>query len=252
MSEIITPTIADRTEEHFQEILNGSHYRNQDEKVECQSFTLFPNYVEAKIGSLKKAISLLDFKALIDGLLQVDSKLVQLALPFNCFTFAKSASEIHLSCYHPERITTIQHIDRNSGKTKSYKIPFPNTIVSAKLSIKDNLWNVSGVKYFCTNKKVTQLPEDSLVWERDPAKGIWLMPFPNFYENGHMCYGRNTMPSKYSTNLRGLDFYYQVIFESAFNDDLGITGTINRYNPTTWFEKLSKLSEFPYDELRKS
>lgn len=232
----------------FDQMVSGM-YINPEEKISSQTFTLFPNYVEAKLGNIKKSISLLDFKAIIDGLLNVDSKMTQLSLPFNCYTFGKSSNEIRLGCYHPERIMEIKHIDRSSGKPKAYTVPLPNVIVSSRLTLKEGVWAVQDTKYFCTNKKVTQLPEDNIIMEADKKNGIWLMPFPNFYGDGRMCYGRNTMPTRYSNNLRGLDYFYQVIFESPFNDDLGIPGISHTRSPANWFKELAALTQFPYEKL---
>lgn len=230
--------------------INNRHFFG-DTKIDSQQFTLFPNYVETKVGNVKKAISLLDFKGILDGMLNTEAKLDHFALPFNCYTFAKSGAEIQLGCYHPERIAEVSHIDRSTGRAKKYKIPFPNTIVSLKLSIRDNFWNVSDTKYFCTNKKVTQLPDSRLVTEVDPSNGIWIMPFPNFYGDGRMCFGRNSMPTRYASNLRGLDYFYQVLFDSAFNDDLGLNSVDSTRSPSKWFQELSQLTAFPYEKLRK-
>ena len=186
-------------EEKFNQIANNA-YLPQGTKIDSQTFTLFPNYVETKVGNIKKSISLMDFKSIIDGLLNTETKLSQFALPYNCYTFAKSATEIQLACYHPERIAEISHISRDTGKSKKYKIPFPNTVIGYRLQLRDGVWAIADVKYYCTNKKVTQLPEDRLIDAPD-NRGIWLMPFPNYYGDGRMCYGRNAMPNRYASIL---------------------------------------------------
>ena len=243
-----TNTLEEQVNAQIESLINS--YKNPDQGIFSQKFTLFPNYVETDLGGIKKAISLLDFKAIIDNLLQVEQKLTQISLPFNCFSFSKSSTEIHLSCYYPERIVKVTHLPHTSKNGVNYTIPFPNTIISTKLSLQDGFWVVYGTKFFCTNKKVTQLPENEILWNSNYPNGIWSIPFPNFYSSGDMCYGRNTMPSKFNNNLRGLDYYYQVIFESAFNDDLGINSVKTSITPTNWFKKLSSLTSFPYNELR--
>lgn len=248
MSEILDVDAA--VQAKFEQI-STNMYIDPNQKIDSQTFTLYPNYVEAKVGNLKKAISLLDFKSIIDGLLNTEAKMSQISLPYNCYTFGKSATEMNIGCYHPERIAEIQHLDYNSGKTNKYTVPFPNTVVSYKLALREGFWVVTDTRYFCTNKKVTQLPEDRICWEKSYRDGLWTMPFPNFYTEGRMCYGRNTMPSKYNSNLRGLDYYYQVIFESAFNNDLGIGSVSNSGGVVPWLKELSKLTAFPYDRLRK-
>jgi len=246
-------TRAQEVEARLQSLIDTSVASMPDDTIESQPFVLYPNYVELKLGKLSKNISLLDFKGILDTLLQAETKLVMNALPYNCFVFAKSNTEMRLSCYHPEKMMEITHAyDGYSTVTDKYTIPFPNTIITFKLGLDSGLWKIQDVKYFCTNKKVTQLPEDTIITEPNYAEGIWTMPFPNYYGDGRMCYGRNTMPTTFTNNLRGLDYYYQVIFGSPFNNDLGIGSTEQRIDPKNWFKKLSKLTEFPYDELKKS
>lgn len=235
-----------------EEKLSGILTRVGRMNIDSQPFTLFPNYVEIPINGVKKAISLLDFKMSLDRVLQTETKMEQLALPYNCFSFGKTASEIHLSCYHPEKIMEVSHISTHGDKPTKYKIPFPNTIISYTLRLQEAYWSLSQAKYFCTDKKVTQLPEGSIILSPSPAEGVWGLPFPNFYPEGAACYGGNTMPVKFTNNLRGLDYYYQVIFSSPFNNDLGVNSVQTRINPKDWFQKLAALKEFPYELLRKN
>lgn len=75
-------------EQRIEGLIAGAGPYIHDEKIESQPFTLYPNYVELKLGKLSKNISLLDFKGILDTLLQAETKLVMNALPYNCFVFA--------------------------------------------------------------------------------------------------------------------------------------------------------------------
>jgi hypothetical protein len=72
------------------------------------------------------------------------------------------------------------------------------------------------------------------------------MPFPNYYDSGNMCYGQNVMPVEFKNNLKGLDYYYDVIQQSPFNSDLGINITSYRDDIHGWFLHLQKMQGFDY------
>lgn len=68
-----------------------------------------------------------------------------------------------------------------------------------------------------------------------------------------MCYGRNTMPVRFAEgSLRGFDWYYQYLFESPFNSDLGLYGVSGK-SVNEWFallaERAANGQTFPYSDL---
>jgi hypothetical protein len=204
-----------------------------------------------EINGVKKTISLMDFKTILDQQLQVDTKLEALALPTYTYVFARSSNTMQLACYYPERKMDLK-FNARYDEPKVYKgCIIPNTIIVHTLGLDNNFWLVRDTKYFATNKKVTQLPENQFISDFT-HDGIWRMPFPNFYEDGRMCYGQNSMPVKYSNNLRGLEYFYKIIEESPFNTDLGINVTEYRENIAGWFELLTTKDTFPYEMLRRS
>ncbi len=227
--------------------------RHVPANILCQEVKLYPSYAEVKIGKVTKHIALEDLQATLNSLLGVTSNQEVVALPFNCFLYSQSKTRIELSCYYPEKMMEISHISRENGRSVKYNLPFPNTIISHSLNKRDSNWVVERSKFFCTNKSVSDLSDSQVLFTPNFGNGIWSMPFPNFYNDGNMCYGSNTMPSSFSkNNLRGLDYYYQVIFRSPFNDDLGLSSVGSHSSPQLWFKFLSELKteKFPYKNLR--
>ncbi len=211
-----------------------------------QTIVINPDHVIVKdIGGIDKLITLVDFKVILDGLLDQGPDLSLKSMPFNCFVFGGSISSMELGCYYPGKVFEVSY-DNGSGSPTKYKVPLPNIIISFRL-IKDGRgWMVNKVNYFSTDKRVTQLAENTMIWRKDEINGIYGIPFPNFYNDGLMCYGRNVMPVVFTDNLRGLDYYYQVIINSPFNSDLGVKFVNWRKSVREWFEYLSTLEEFPY------
>jgi hypothetical protein len=234
---------------------------NVEEQVELvnaqgQHIILFEDCVAALIGDdtsqIQKRITYEDFGSIINSILnrRNEESLEGFQLPANCFFFAKSGNSIQLSCYYAERIAEMAHLD-----TK-YTLKTPNFIISHKLEKHNGKqWRVTESRFFCTDSKVGALPK-GLIWDPDHSNHVFLSPFPNTYPEGRMCYGGNSMPSIFQdNNLQGLNWYYQFLFESPFNNDLGLRSirgddmTINQ-----WFELLAQTAKdnlaFPYNKLR--
>ena len=180
-----------------------------------------------------------------------------LSLPSSTFAFSGNNNNIQLNCYYPGERKDISF--KGTKSTKIYNIPFPNMILYFHLKkIKDlgkEEWKVYSTKYLITPHSVPQLPKDIIINTRDVDKGIFYVPFTNFYVDGGMCYGGNTMPVRHSNNLRGLDYYYKVIFDSPFNSDLGIKNFlypegIDRHSVSGFYKWLSEQETFPYERLR--
>lgn len=228
-------------------------YSSRARTIATLDFTLWPTHVTTKIGDIDKSISLVDFRSMLDlSMGENNTKEVpQISLPFGVYTFGRTDSEIQMSCYYQSARRTIKHQGNydNSRRVKDWDIIFPNFIISHKLVKRDNFWVVTETRYFVTNKSVGALPEDKIVWSRDEANGIFLPPFTNVYDQGNLCYGGNSMPNKFTSNLRGLDYYFQILTLSPFNNDMGVRGLANHRNPEEWYKHLSEQTEFPYNEL---
>lgn len=196
-----------------------------------------------------KAISFSDFINILNKLESEKDKIITpMGLPYGCFMFSRSGSFMHLNCYY--RGVTADIKFQNNAAIEIHKIPLPNIILSFILEkVNEKLWRVSSVRYFSTNKTVSQLPDDIFINSTNTALGIYKLPFSNMYGDNRMCFGSNTMPARMSNNLRGLDYYYQILTEAPFNSDLGINGLKSSYTPKNWYKHLSTLSEFPYDML---
>jgi hypothetical protein len=220
-----------------------------------QQVILFDDHVEALIGDntshISKKITYEDFSAIIGTVLERrnNETMETFQLPANCFFFGKSSTAIELSCYYAERTATITYID------KKYEVKFPNVIISHTLQKHNSkMWKIISSFYFATDVKVGALPKTSIK-AIDHRRRIWLFPFPNTYSEGRMCYGGNSMPTMFPDgNLSGLNWYYQFLFESPFNNDLGLRAVAGDPSITGWLNQLQKAAKnnepFPYDQLR--
>jgi hypothetical protein len=220
-----------------------------------QHVILFEEYVACMIGDDKSEISKLisyeDFSNIVGTILnhRNEDTMEGFHLPNNCFFYAKSSSAMQLSCYYPECDAEVQY---NSAK---YLIRVPNMIVSHNL-VKHNqkIWKHNGARYFATDQKVGNLPK-KFISQGSPSERVFGSPFPNTYQEGHMCVGGNSMPLLFTdNNLRGLQWYYKFLFESPFNADLGIRGITGDPSIESWFKTLANVAKdkkaFPYDKLR--
>lgn len=238
---------------HLENVLSQVRENTAGSRVYSIDIRLFENHACLKIDGIEKAISLIDLKGILDEQLNNSSRLETIALPPNCFTIAKTANQLEFNCYYPEAIKEIKYKSYYDNVVETYRVPFPNTILYVSLIKSDNKWNLNTLKYFCTNKRVTQLPNDSLISKSDSGEGIFIMPFTNFYEDGRMCYGQNTMVSQFpENNVRGTEWYYQVIFEGTFNDDLGVKGLTTSKSAKDWYKELAEKTSFPYDLMNTS
>ncbi|MNK27622.1 hypothetical protein D3C87_459840 [compost metagenome] len=224
--------------------------------VLAQELILLEDCVIVKIGKgaaeTEKRISYEDFKTILNTALgrREDEKLDGFHLPSNCFYFAKSASAIQISCYYQERTADIKYM------SSTMTIRVPNIIISHTLTRHPGgVMKLTGTRYFCTDVPVNRLPQDKFINQVENSKRIFLNPFSNTYNEGHMCYGGNSMPQTYNdNNLRGLDYYYQFLFNSPFNNDLGISAVSNTY-VENWYMDLADVAKqpdpkFPYNRLR--
>lgn len=218
-------------------------------------FVLFKTHMTTIVDGLNKSISIADFRDFINSIVgEEESNVPPIALPFGCFMFNRSGEHLRINCYHKEVVANIVYDTRDSKSSKKkYTIPLPNIIISFNLKkVEDGLWQLLTAKYFSTPKTVTQLPDNIFMDNVNSDFGIYKLPISNMYSENKMCFGNNTMPVRFTNNLRGLDYYYQVLTKAPFNADLGINGLTTRYNPQSWYEFLDKKTEFPYELLSKN
>lgn len=220
--------------------------------TEAIPIILYKTHITTIVDGVNKSISIADFTHMLETLIgESEQSVSPMSLPYGCFMFNRSGENLYLNCYYRETIGEIK-FDHCDSKQMKIKIPIPNIILSFSLKKTSNdLWQLMQAKYFATSKTVSQLPENRFISNTKPSEGIHRMPFPNMYTDNKMCYGSNTMPVRFNDNLRGLDYYYQILTQAPFNSDLGINGLTSSCSPKTWFELLSTKTEFPYDLLSK-
>ena len=179
---------------------------------------IYKTHVSTLVNGIPKSISVSDFKSIIHSLSGSEGEdIPPISLPFGCFMFNRTESSLLLNCYYRETIIDLTFNDRDSKKIK-YKVPMPNVIISFSLKkIENGVWQINQVKYFSTPKTVSQLPDDKFIQNLDAHTGVYRLPFPNMYGDCRMCYGSNSMPMRFNNNLRGLDYYYQILTQTPFN-----------------------------------
>ena len=233
----------------------ADYERNQSAAIVGLPCVIFENFVTFEYLGTTKKVSVRDFyNILIKQVPTVETESgVPTLHPPGMYISNSTSDYLEIGLYFSEARRVLSYKDYSSS-TEFFDIPFPNLIISFRLQKADKLYKVSDAKYFITSKKVGELPSKVLF---SPIPDVHYMPFSNFYTDGRMCYGGNTMPSNLpATNLRGLAYYFNVIFDSPFNSDLGITGiSSNKGVPTSprkFYKYLSELPSFPYEVLAKS
>lgn len=241
------------TEKAFKKDFEVSLAANGGRKVDAFPAIIHTTHVVTYLDGVEKSISLVDFKSIIDEVTKsVAENITPVNLPYGCFMFSRSGDTTHLNCYYPEKIAEIKFdsFEGNTRKLETYKIPMPNMVLSFMLKkTTGDSWGVQQVKYFCTPRTVSQLPDRYIIVKADSDQGVYKLPFSNVYETDMLCYGGNTMPMRFTDNLRGLDYYYQILTISPFNSDLGIKGIGENITPRNWYKHLSTLTKFPYEKL---
>lgn len=214
---------------------------------------IYQDHVSVSLeNGMSKDISSRDFARSLVASLGIedttDKELLSVALPPNVYYLKIVGEEIKLACYYPGGSRLLKYY------TKEIPIIFPNVVISHSLRMKKSEIQMQGTLYFCTDLTFSQLPQK---WPDrvDVQQRMFLLPMSNTYSDGKMCYGHNIMPNQFPEgNLRGLDWYYQYIFETPFNDDLGIRALPSSIEVKSWYEKLRKLlsedKPFPYELLR--
>jgi hypothetical protein len=222
----------------------------KDKQINYQDIRLYDTYAEMKLlDGRTKVVTIAAIHEALEKSINTSNnvKLEDLLLPPGCYIFSRGVSDMYISCYYPEKIKKVTF---GSSPVSSFEIPFPNTIIShfLKKDVGDR-WMLNETYYFATSKNPGAL-STTHIKKPDHKEQIWALPMPNMYGTGTMCFGNNTMPRQFDKNLRGLDWFYAVLFNSPFNGDLGVPSTRSyARSPAGWLKKLSEFKAFPYDLL---
>lgn len=161
--------------------------------------------------------------------------------------------------YYPARIMPkVKYHDKYESKNnlEIENVPLPNVLIRVFLKkVKDRndisiKWKLdgTGVYFYATDRSPLSVP-DGFLKGRENAPHIWTLPMPNIYSEGRMCYGGNSVISTFTDNLTTLDYYYRMLEESPFNNDLSIPCCTRTSNALSWMKYLSGKEEFPYKDL---
>jgi hypothetical protein len=239
-------------------VLNKSELEKPEPEEELELEGITADFLQESVrlhlgNDYYKYVSYEDFLTTISSIINEETN-VQTAQPIwfppGVFFFAKNTLSIKISSYYPECIREVQYL---SHKRKSV---VPNIIISheLKMSSADKARSVS-TKYLVTNKQLSELPRRFYNSPSDP--GMSTMPFGNCYSGGDLCFGSNVKIVDFTLpDLRSLHWYYEMLFTTPFNNDLGI-GALKtqkfRSNNALWYEYLAELaakgSPFPYKDL---
>lgn len=224
----------------------GSSSKFTEYAIPC---SIFSNYVEVPFGETTKCISITDFiDALVINVENATTDPIPYTLPESCFAVNIVTGGIYINCYYPGERVILKHFG------EEYSIPGPNFVLYFSLipaAADPGAWQISVVKYFITDRTKTELISAGTFFRSvSDTDRILQVPYPNFYNTGSMCYGKNSVPSLFRKKLQGLDYFYRIIYNSPFNDDLGIKGTKYNWRPTNWFKHLAALTAFPYEEMK--
>lgn len=221
--------------------------------VQSASFT--ESFVQVSLASgLTKNLSWADFVKImmeVNGSIQsAPLRSSPFLLPPNTYYFNPQDGVIDLNVYHPSAVKKCTFYG------KDYQCRVPNIVLSftLKFDIKTGKGGVNSVKYWCTDKPAGNMPVGPIT-NHNHKQGIYLLSMPNVYERADLCFGQNVMPSQViNFDLRGLHWYYDVMWNSPFNNDLGVPGLKNNRDVETWLKLLAQKATdnqpFPYEMLR--
>jgi hypothetical protein len=180
-------------------------------------------------------------------------------LPPNVYLFNTGKTHTEVGLFYRERvIPKIEYIDSNKKVHTYPNFRMPNVVISVRLRSSEDSRNkqiafaLENAFFFGTDGGPLSLPKQFVNSPND-SQHLWVLPLPNMYSEGRMCYGGNSPISTYTRDLRPLHFLYRMICESPFNNDLPIRSSASK--PETakaWLDTLAGNSEniFPYQLLR--
>jgi hypothetical protein len=239
----------------FSSVINTlSSNEGYSSNVEVLDVTIYRTHVEIEIiKGFRKKISHSDFKrvvSLLDSEVVVDKAIPGTLPPSNVIFISRTDKIINLTCYYPGAVRTMKY------NLETISILTPNIIISHVLKADNEDWLVSSSKFFCTDLTVGKIPK-TFINDISHSDRIFLLPMSNTYSEGNMCYGNNSMPVRYKdNNLRGLDYYFSFLWDTPFNNDLGINSLSRNTNLGVgdWYNLLKMTAlegkPFPYNKLR--
>lgn len=200
-----------------------------------------------------KTVSYADFVVSLDRLVnkeEADTKGKQYFLAPGLFYMNFTKTHLEVCLYYPECTRQVKYLTHNRVSV------VPNIVITHKLVKRSETnYSVIDTRYMATNKQLSELPRAFL---QPGQNGLALLPFTNVYSDGRLCYGSNVRISEINLpDLRPLNWYYEVLFISPFNNDLGVPGLTNTarstYSVADWFrmlaDKAADNAKFPYEFL---
>jgi hypothetical protein len=242
------PTEEINFKEEFGKIMGD---KNHALLVTALPIVMFNDYVEVEIhNGVKKHLSYNSFKDIINrSLNQVSEAPVISGMlpPSNMIFISQTEQALHINVYHPGA-----NRDMLYGSRK-LNVAVPNIVIGFTLKKDTGDWVVQTAHYYCTDLPVSKLPK-TFINSVSHAKGIYDLPMSNTYGGGGMCYGGNSMPARFKDgNLRGLDWYFRYLWETPFNNDLGIRAIGGKVGVERWYNILADAAKnnkgFPYKDL---
>lgn len=219
-----------------------------NKNISYQDVRIYDTYVEMTLPDGRtKVVTVSAFKEIFERSIKNRTSIMldDYILPSGCYLFSVGNTEMRISCYYPEKIRTVEF----HGESKKYEIPFPNVVINHTLVKEtEDKWRIKNSLYYCTAKNIGALPLKEIQGV-NPKEKIWGLALPNMHSDCRLCYGRNTMPMNYTKNLRGLDWFYAVLYNSPFNNDLSNPWIRSGERGNKWLETLSNHKTFPYDLL---
>lgn len=170
-------------------------------------------------------------------------------LPANTYAIEMTKTGMKVGMYVPGEVREVTYLTSRKPRVT------PNVIVTVLLTgAKEEKWRTSKAFYFCTSLSYQEFSKD-IILGPDVSKKISTLPFSNVYQDGQLCFGGNAFPQNFPKgDLRQLRQFYDVLWSSPFNNDLGVRALRNgNFTVESWYENLAKLAAdgkpFPYNNL---
>lgn len=223
-------------------------------KVDGIKVVLLHDAVQLEMDKgIKKFISYEEFLHTINSTMNPDDVEVSNSYHLAPGTFLLEAGRdaIKVAMYYPECYREITYMNTTRLSV------IPNIVIShtLKKSTATGSYSVTNTNYMCTSRKLSELPRVfPMLPSRHSHKTFCTIPFTNVYNDGKLCYGNNVRVANITLpDMRPLHWYYDMLFTSPFNNDLGIYSLATRIDYSAWYTKLADLAKqnkpFPYESL---
>lgn len=248
--------IIDNGVEPISSIVIEEEVKEEYIEINTQPVFLMKDFVRADMGDgIVKDLSYEDFIGILSAAANstISKEDNSFKLPNGCFYISTGNNKVNIMCYYPEAIKPFKYQD--GIRINSFDIVTPNMIVSHSLK-KDTTGEMLllDTRYLATDLQINELPPGFLT-APNRQKHLFLIPFTNAYNDCKMCFGNNRMPMRFPIdNLRGLDYYYSFLWDTPFNNDLGIRDKVSDFQIGAWYDNLKDIAtkggKFPYKNLR--